>query len=245
MYWYLLNAYPFTFQLIIKTLFFLQSSSTLWSMPTNQPHHTLFRNNKSHHYRMPFLLLPPFALLLLHRNSHTTNSISFSRPPQLISPFFHPQHPSALFSPSHLLHATPINLPLSQFFTNFSPFPLRLPKFYVQTRTPKRSSGLPSDCKLSLHAPGTTFLFMVGRCRPPQPSGYLTPTITDCHGLFEQDDLQGACPCLPLASAYRTVSVPTSSPLPPFYEMWWKTSSGRQECHILRVQIGHLYSNTK
>ena len=58
--------------------------------------------------------------LLHHHNSHITRSISFYRPPQLSSPSLHPQHPSTLSSSSHLLQATHINHPLSQFFTHFS-----------------------------------------------------------------------------------------------------------------------------
>ena len=81
--------------------------------------------------------------LLLQHISYTTNSISFSRPPQPISPSFHPQHTST----------SSIILFLSSSQTS-PPFPLRLPKFHIPTRTPMCLSGLPSYCKLCLYAPG-------------------------------------------------------------------------------------------
>ena len=121
---------PILFLLIIKILFFFKTSSTLRSIPTNQPQHILLKNNDCHHsitYPSYF-----FTQLLLHHNSHTTNSISFSRPPQIISPSFHPQHPSTQPSPYHLLQTTHFNHPLSQFFTNFFPLPLRLPNSMSQ-----------------------------------------------------------------------------------------------------------------
>ena len=112
-----------TFQLIIERLFFFQTSSSFRSIHTNQPQHIPFKNYNCHHsttYISYFHHL--FTHLLLHRNSHNTKSISFSRPTQPISPL-HPQHPSVLSSPSHLLQTTHINHPLSQFLTNFySPY---------------------------------------------------------------------------------------------------------------------------
>ena len=60
-----------------------------------------------------------FTQLLLYHNSHTTNSISFSRPPQQISPSFNHQHPSTLPAPSHLLQTTHINHPLYQLLLPF------------------------------------------------------------------------------------------------------------------------------
>ena len=143
---------PLTFQLIVKRLFYLQTSSTLWSMPTNQTQHILLKNDNSHHsITYPSYFYHLFTQLLLHHDSHTTNSISSSRPPQLISPSC---HPCTLPSPSDLLQIICINHPLYQFITDFSPIPLRQPIFNVPTSTPSRSSGLPSYCKLTLYAPG-------------------------------------------------------------------------------------------
>ena len=116
------NAYPTHISARHNRTVFPPSSSTLWSIPTNQPQHILFKNNNSHHsitYLSDFYHL--YTQLLLHHNSHTTNTISFSTPPQLMFPSFHPCHPSTLPSPSHLLRTTHINHPLSQFFTNISP----------------------------------------------------------------------------------------------------------------------------
>ena len=107
-----------------------------------------------------------FSQLPLHHDFHTTNYISFSRPIQLTSPSLHLQHRSTLPSPSKFMQAAHINHPLSQFFTNISPFPLRLPNFHVPTSTPRRSSCLPSYCKVKWLAPGCRVgpsnLFMAG-----------------------------------------------------------------------------------
>ena len=112
----------------------------------------LQKRNNSHHsitYHSYFYHL--FTLLLLHHSSHTT--ISFSRRPQLISLTFIPS----------ILTPCPLHLTCNQhmsiiLFLSFSqtypPFPLRLPKFLIPSRTPERPSGLPSHCKQCLHAPG-------------------------------------------------------------------------------------------
>ena len=152
---------PLTFQLIIKWPFFFQTSSILRSIPTNKPHYVLFKNYNSHQsITYPSYFYHLFTQLLLHHNSHVTNSISFFTPPQLISLSINPQHPCSLSSPPHLLRTTHINHQLSLFFTNFSPFPLRLPPSHIQTSTSDRPSGLPMQ--------GCTFLLTVGRWNPPQ-----------------------------------------------------------------------------
>ena len=145
-----------TFQLAIKRLFFFQTSSTLWSIPTNQPQHILLKNDyKSHHsntYHSYFYHL--FTKLLLHHNSDTTNSISFSKPLQLISPSLHPKHPSTLSSQSNLLQTMHINHHLYLFFTKVSTFSLWLLKFHIPTLTSKRSSDLPPYYKQNMNSPG-------------------------------------------------------------------------------------------
>ena len=123
-------------QLITKRLPFFQTSSTLRNIPTNHPQHILFKNNSHHSFTYTSHFYHLFTLLLPHHNSRTTNSISFSRLPQPISPSFHPKHPSTLPTPPHLLQTTHINHPRSQFLTNFSPSSLRLPKFYIPNCTP-------------------------------------------------------------------------------------------------------------
>ena len=107
-----------TFRLIIKRLFFFQTYSTLWSIPTNQPQHILFKNyNNSHHSITYTSYFHQLLTQLLHYHIiHTTNSISFSRSQQFISRSFHPQNPSTLSSPSHLLQTTHFNHHPSQFF---------------------------------------------------------------------------------------------------------------------------------
>ena len=113
---------PLTFQLVIKGLILLQTSFTLWSIPTNQPQHILLKNiNSLHSVTYPSYFYHLFRHLPLHHDPNTTNSISSSRPPQIICSTFHPQHHCSLLPPSHLLLSTHINHPLSQFFSNFSP----------------------------------------------------------------------------------------------------------------------------
>ena len=53
-------------------------------------------------------------------------------------------------------------------------FPLTLPKFYIQTCTPNLQSGLHHTASNACLLQGVgvpALLLMVGRCRPPQPSG--------------------------------------------------------------------------
>ena len=57
---------------------------------------------------------------LLYYDSNTTYSVSFSRPPQLLSSFLHPQHPKTMSSPSHLPCTTQTIHPFFSFFTSFS-----------------------------------------------------------------------------------------------------------------------------
>ena len=96
---------------------------------------------------------PSFIQHLLHHNSHTINSISFSRPPQLTSPSLHSQHPSTLSSPSHFLQAAHINHPLSQFLTNFSPHSTQTTYQWYPSHTLQYQSGLLSHCKLCFLTP--------------------------------------------------------------------------------------------
>ena len=80
------------FQLAISGLFFFQTSSTLWSIPTNQQMHAIFKNKiNGFHNQIRVLLLPPshttFPLpLLRHHQLHllfqtTTANISFLSSP--------------------------------------------------------------------------------------------------------------------------------------------------------------------
>ena len=93
------NSYPTYISAQHKRLFFFQTSSTLRNIPTNQPQHILFKNNNNSHHSItyPSYLYHPYTQLLLHHNSHTSDS--FSRPPQPIPPSFHPQHPILTTSP--------------------------------------------------------------------------------------------------------------------------------------------------
>ena len=83
----------------------------------------------------PFLHPPPHTASQ-HHNSHATNIISFSRPPQHTSPP-HPQHSRTQSSPSHLLQTTYINYTLFQFFTNFLFFSTQTTYIALAKRHPK------------------------------------------------------------------------------------------------------------
>ena len=193
---------PLTFQLVIKRLFFLQTTSTLWSIPTNQPQHIILKNNSHHSITYHSYFYHLLIQLPLRHHSHTTISISFSRPPQLISPSFHPQHPSTLPSPSHLLQTTHINHPLSHFFTNFSPFPRPNPHPKTPIRPP-----------IILHASWWLVApSLYGRQVPPTPTFGLVVTYDNWlpWWFLELDVIQGACPCLTLTTVYRPVSVLTT-----------------------------------
>ena len=192
-----------TFQLVITRLFSFKTYSTLRSIPTNQLQHILFKNyNNSHHcitYHSYFYHL--FTHLLLHHNSNTTNSISFSRPPQLISPSFHPWilAPWPLHLTSCEQH-TSINLFLCSSQTS-PPFPLRQTSFHVTSRTRKHPSCLQSGCSKMR---GCNFLIMPGMCRPRQP------TIIDCHGIFSAGCQTVGCPWVSQTTVYRSVAVQRS-----------------------------------
>ena len=83
---------------MIKRLFFFQTSSTLWSIPTIQTQDILLKNYNNCHHSItnPSYFYHLFTQLLLCHSSLTTNSTFFFRPPQLIPPSFNPKHPSTL-----------------------------------------------------------------------------------------------------------------------------------------------------
>ena len=166
---------PLTFQLIIERLFFYQISSTLQSIPTNHPQHTLFKNkhNCLHSITYQSYFHHLLTQLLLHHNSHTTNSISSCKiPPQHISPSLHPQHPRTMPSPSHFLQTTHTNHPLSQFFTIFSSLSIQtnyIPHHNPHPKTPVRPPVISQSVPMCSRMKRCTFLSKVGRCIPPQP----------------------------------------------------------------------------
>ena len=164
---------PLTFQLIIKRFLFFQASCILLNIPTNQPHHILFKNHHNclhsithpfyfHHHSSSFTItpLPPTQYNLLDQhNLYPLPSIS-----------------------SHLLQTTHIIHPLSQFFTNFP----SLPTHTTYTPHPNPHSIAPFRLPVILQAMlahsrmrDCTFLFMVGRCHPNKPYNSLAPTIID------------------------------------------------------------------
>ena len=96
---------PLTFQLIIKDCFsskLLQICGACLRFNLN----TSSSKTTATIITYPSYFYHLYTQLLLHHNFHTTISISFSRPPQLISPSFHPQH---LVLVSHLPRTTHIN----------------------------------------------------------------------------------------------------------------------------------------
>ena len=104
-----------------------------------EDHSTSCSKNKTQlpsFYQSPSLLSP--ARLLLHHISHTTNSISFSSPPQLISSSLHPHHPGlSISSPANNTYQSS-SLSSSQ---TPAPFPLTLPTFHTHTLNVHQASS--------------------------------------------------------------------------------------------------------
>ena len=78
-------------------------------MPTNQPQHILSKVSTVITITYPSYIYHLLTQLLLHHYSNNKILHLLFRPPLLISPSFHPHHPSTLPSPSHLLQTTHIN----------------------------------------------------------------------------------------------------------------------------------------
>ena len=121
-----LHGLPSHFVTISSVLFLsTQSRFCLFSPRANV---TYLLSSLLDHVFVMFFLNHLITQLLLHHSFHTTNSISFSRPPQLISFSFHPQHlrtsSTLSLSPSNNIHQSS-DLSSSQ----ASPFPLRPPTF--------------------------------------------------------------------------------------------------------------------
>ena len=140
---------PLTFQLFIKRLFFFKL----------------------------FPLCGAYPQINLSTSSSTTFShsfsftISFSRPPQPIS-LLYPKYPRTMSSPSHPLQTTHLNHPLSSSKTST----LSSQTTHILCPNPHPKAPFRPSVKLQVilaHSGmrGCTFLFMEGRCRPPQPSG--------------------------------------------------------------------------
>ena len=142
---------PLTFQLITKSLFFSQTSSTLRSITTNQPRLILFKKyNKSHHsITYPSYICHHFTQLLLHHNFHTSTPSPFQEHHSLYNL---PYIPSILAT--FHLHLTSCKQHTSTITFISSPFRLRLLTFHVTNCTPKLPSHILSYCNLCLHTPG-------------------------------------------------------------------------------------------
>ena len=130
--------------------------STTIQKPTFYPH-----DQYAHSTTYPFCFYLIFTQLLLHHNSHTTNSIFFYGKPQLISSYLYLQHPSHLSSPSHLLQTTHINHSLSQFFTDvfLSTQTTYFPCSNLHPKAPIRPPVIPQAMLAGSRMLGCTFLF--------------------------------------------------------------------------------------
>ena len=144
---------PLTYQLIIQRLFFLQTSSTMQSIPTNQPRASSSKTKVN-----------TLSLTLLTSTTFS-HSFSFTITPTPPTPSPFPDHHSLYLlpyisflapCPLHLTSCkqhTSIILFLSSSQTS-PPISIILPKFHVKTLTQKSSPDLPSNCKVNLNAPG-------------------------------------------------------------------------------------------
>ena len=202
---------PLTFQPVIKRLsnFFHFAEHTHKSASV---HPLLKPTQLPSLYHLPFLLPPQHSSQhLLHQICHTTNSISFSRTSQFISPYLHHHHPSTLPSPSHLRQTSRINHPLSQLFINFSSLSTQttyIPCPNLHTKAPIR---LPVILQAMLARSRMRGLHFYGRQVLPTPTFWLVGAHNNwlpwLWRFQELVVLQGACPCLPLTTVYSPMVV--------------------------------------
>ena len=167
-------------------LFLPTYSVTLQTIHTYNSYHFFFKyHHYCHHCCSSFA--PP-------QPSHTTPPSPKVHTPPVPSLF--PDHQNLYLLPFTPINCTPFPLHLTScrqhtsilLFLSSShtsvPLPLILPIFQVPNITSGRSSGLPSFYKAVFTWPrvrGCTFLFVVSKCDPPQPLGWLVPMPFCCH----------------------------------------------------------------
>ena len=148
-------------------------------------------------------------LLLLH-NSHTTNSISFSRPTQLTSPSSIPCILEPCYHHLILQQTTHINHP---HFSVLHKLLLHFHSAYLNST----SQPTPQNDHQTSHSTASyvcTFqdaglhLHSLGRQVPPTPTFRLVGTHKDWQTweFMEPDVLQGAWPCWPQATVHRPIN---------------------------------------
>ena len=122
--------------------------------------------------------------LLLNQHANASNSLLIPRPPQLVPPSLGPNQSGTLTSPSHLLWTTDVHSPLPQFLAHLRPSATHTPHIPTPQPHPKSPVRLPIIMQATLARPLVrvcTFMFKEGRCRPPQPLGWLVPIYCDFH----------------------------------------------------------------
>ena len=160
---------PLTFQLIIEKLFLFQSSSTLQSMSTNLPQHILFKNQHNLHDTMPHHSYFLHLTQLLHHISNTTNSISFSKPQQLIFLSLYSHHCRILPSLSHANNTPQSNSSVHHKLL-LSSLTTCIPHRHLFSKAPLRPLIVLQAMLVLFEMRGCTLLFGVSSCHPPKTS---------------------------------------------------------------------------
>ena len=97
--------------------------------------------------------------------------------------------------PLHLTCKQHINHPLSQYFTNV-PFHSHYRNSTREPKAPIRPPVILQAMRARSRMRGSSFRFMVGRCHPPLPPGWLAPTIIACYDDFGARCFTGSMPLL-------------------------------------------------
>ena len=139
-----------------------QTSSNLYAYPQVSLNTATF--NHSPCLLPPTQTSPPSPLLPHHC------FISFSRQPQLRSPFLYEQHHRSLPSPPNLEQITHINHPPSQLLTNFSSLYTQSTNIYVSSCTQNTNQAFCNIVNYAsvLHDEGVTSFIKVCRFIPPK-----------------------------------------------------------------------------
>ena len=125
----------------------------------------------------------------IYPSSNFSNSHSPSRSIHgvlfvLVSSTLHTQKPCSLSSPPYFLQTTHIHPPLPQLLTHLCISPTHTSYIPSPHPHPKPVIRLPIILQAVLTRPrvrGCTFLFVVGKCSPPQPLDWLVPMFCCCH----------------------------------------------------------------
>jgi len=167
------------------------------------------------------LILDGTDITDIRRNRHHySHTITIPTPP-LVSSTLHGQKRCSLSSPPYFLQTTHIHPPLPQFLTHLCTSPTDTPYIPSPHPHPKPLIRLPIILQAVLARPRLrvcTFLFVVGKCGPPQPLAWLVPIFCSCHheDFIEAHSFMDSMPLLTPNLSFRTQVVPRLTLLPRF-----------------------------